>query len=366
MKTGWFSVLIFIAFLGCRPESGVYKQAPLNADLMPDDAMLITYLEAQIEEYPEEEDNYIKLAEIYRKQHNDEKALDVLKKGQRFIPENADLLINLASLYLDTKDKENLSATLKTISKLAPDDIKFLKLSSGYSLLLKDFNNALFFANRAILANQYDDEGYFLRGQAYLLNKDSLTALESLEEAWQLKKSMKIFDAALDLSLALRQHVRAKRYLSEVKRANPHEKFCFYEGKFLNETKQLDSAKAVLTRCLRTDPDEIRVNFELARNYYRSGDPDSALTFIDNYLNSMPDDVEVLLFKARILSSQNQYTAALDIYQKVMEVDSTSTAANTGIKNMQRRLERIRVLRRKENVKKQIEEFKKIETKPVL
>ncbi len=359
-------ILFIILFLGCRPESGVYRQAPLKEELMPDNAMLIRYLEEQMEEYPEEEDSYIKLAEIYRGQGNDEKALDILKKGQRYIPENPDLLIKLAWLYLDAKNKDDLSATLKTLREIAPDNMEFLKLSSGYSLLLNDYNNALFFANRAILTNQYDDEGYFLRGQAYLLNNDSLTAMESFEEAWQLKRSMNNFAGALDLSLALGQHVRAARYLSEAKRANPHEQFCYYDGKFLNETKQLDSARAVLKRCLEIDPGDKRVEFELAKNHSRSNNPDSAVVFLDKYLNSSPDDIGALLFKAKLLDRQANYTVALEYYQKVMAIDSTSSIAAAGVRNVKRKLARVRALRRKENVKKQAEEFRTIKTKPVL
>ena len=366
MKTGWLSVLLIIFIWACKPESGVYKQSPLDENLMPDNEVLIRHLVEQIEENPEKDDSYIKLAEIYRKQGDDEKALQLLEKGVRNVSGNVTLLISLARAHLDAGHKKDLSATLKLIHDIDPDNPEYLKLSAGYSLLMKDFNNALFFANRAILANQYDDEGYLLRGQAYLLNKDSLTAMESMEEAWQLKRSMKNFSEAFTLALALGQHQRAIRYLSEIKRAKPHENFCYFDGKYLNETGRLDSARSVLIRCHERNPDEVRIDLELTKNFLKDNKFDSARYFIDRYLDKKPGDVQAVLLKAHLLDRQARYTDALEMYQKAMGMDSTSVQAEKGVKIMKQKLARINAIRRKERVKKQVEEFKPIGTKPVL
>lgn len=273
---------------GCKSKVGLHEVVNFDEGNKASDEVYIKFLSEQIDHYPGEEDNYIKLATIYTHQNNTTKAKNLLQRAEVENPENLTILIHLAALYLNDEDIENLSASLKTIRNKDPDNMDFLKLSAGYSLLLKDYTNAIFFANRAILANPYDDENFFLRGSAQLINRDSLSALISFEEAYKFKNSYKNLSGVFDVALAVGDKLKAKAYLEEYTSNNSNEQLCYEWGAYFREIGALDTSRYLLENCLNYKPDESRINFELAKIYYQQNNVDSALHYVNNYLGSKP------------------------------------------------------------------------------
>ena len=352
-------------FFGCSQKSGIHEVVTFNEQIEASDDVYISFLTNQIDKYPEEGDNYIKLATIYKGQKNKSKAIELLQKAVKENPENVDILISLCQFYLEGEDIEKLSSTLKVIQKNDPDNMEFLKLSSGYSLLLNDYTNAIFFANRAILVNPYDDENLYLRGGAQLLIKDSLSALISFEEAYKKDNSYKNFSKVFDVSLALGDHNKAGTYLSEFSSGAVSDELCYEWGAFYRETGRKDTAKMILLKCEVENPEEPRVKLELAKIYLSANNIDSSQYYVNQYLTLKPKDIAAYVLKAKTLERISYYSEAKKLYNLALEIDSTSTLASNGLENLERRAAYLRLVKRKESVQRQVETLKPLNSKKI-
>ena len=349
----------------CAPKDGIYEIVEIGEDKKAPEQIYINYLSDQIERFPEEEDNYIKLAAVYKKQGGEVKAIKLLERAEKNNPDNVEIMLCLAELYLEEEEKEKLSASLNSVRKIDPDNMKFLKLSAGYALLLKDYTNAIFFANRAMLANPYDDENYYLRGSAQLINRDSLNALISFEEAYKLKNSYRNFSKIFDVSLATGERNKAKSYLDGFSIRFPETDLCYEWGTFFNETGRRDTSIRILTRCLQTKPEENRLNLELAKYYNKINNIDSTLWFVNKYLESKHSGTEGHVLKAKTLEKINYLTEARKLYKSALEVDSTSILAQRGLENLERKVAYLRLVKRKEEVQRQVETMKPLNSKVI-
>jgi len=341
----------------------MHKVVQIDQQVAASEDLYIRYLTDQIEQYPDQEDSYLKLADIYLNQNNTPKAINLLRTANKEIPESLDVLIHLSTLYLYQEDIDNLSYSLRRIKRISPDHMDFLKLSAGYSLLLNDYTNAIFYANRAMLANPYDDENFFLRGSAQLINDDSLSAIKSFEEAYKLKKSYKNFSKCFDVLLAVNENSRAKEYLDDYSALNPDEQLCYEFGSYFSAMRERDRAKSVFIKCLVDDQNEERVNYELAKIYYQYNDVDSALFYINQYLDSQPKGTAGLVLKAKTLEKISYFTEARKLYYTALEVDSTSTLAHLGLENLEKKVSYLQLKKRKESLRRQVEVLKPLNSK---
>ncbi len=365
MKYLPFIFLLFPLFFisNCKPKDGIHKIVHPEDHGRASDEIYIRFLSEQIDRYPEEKDNYIKLAHIYSNQGEVTKAKHLLQKAKEENVDNIDILLNLSALYLLEEDIQSLSSTLKKIREINPDNVEFLRLSAGYALLLRDYTNAIFFANRAMLANPYDDENYSLRGRAQLINRDSLSALISFEEAYMLKNSYKNFAEKFELVLALGDHGRAKVFIDEYLMKNPEQQLCYEWGAYYNEVGNRDTANLILTKCLSDKPEEPRVNYELAKIHYHEYNTDSTLLYLDRYLELDPRAIDGYVLKAKTMERINHFTEARNLYNTALEVDSTSLLASKGLDNLDRKVAYLRLVQRKEEVQKQVEKLKPLNSK---
>ena len=239
----------------------------------------------------------------------------------------------------------------------------FLKLSSGHSLLQRDITNAIFYANRAMLANPYDDENYYLRGSAQLLNNDSINAISSLEEAYNLKKSYKNFAKYFDVILALKKYDPARTLLDDYALKNPEAELCNKQGAYFVATKEWKKAKSILLSCLDLKEDEQQIKLELAKIYYRYNESDSSLHYVNDFLNANPNSTSAMILKAKTLEQISYFTEARKLYNAALEVDSTSTLAIKGLENLDRKVAYLRLKKRKESLQRQVEVLKPLNSK---
>ncbi len=360
-----FFFSIFIFWFGCKPDYGAHKIIAIEGQHEASDDVYIEFLGDQIDRNPGEEYNYIKLAKIYLERNDISKSLEILKVAQKENPESLGVLVGLSNIYLELEDAAELSVILKSISKIDPDDVGFLKASAGYSLLLHDYTNAIYFSNRAILLNPFDDENMYLRGSAQLINKDSVSALASFEEAYKLKESYTNFYKIFQISLAIGNSEQAKNILNQYSLKNSEAELCYEWGAYFNEVASYDTARIILIKCQAEKPDEKRIFYELAKNYYKSNDTDSALIFVDRYLAESPKGIDGLIFKAKMLERRRDYNEAKKIYQTAIEKDSTSILAINGLENLERKVAYLRLVKRKEEAQRQTDNLKPLDSKEI-
>jgi len=365
VKSWCFLLLSICCFQqGCKPDHSLHRIVEYGASNSGLDDTYITYLQEQIRRDPGIGENYVKLAEIYTQQRKNDQAITLLEDAREETDEELKVLLGLGKLYLEKEDVANLSKTLKSIRQIDPDNIVFLKLSAGYSVLRNDYTNANFFANRAILFNPYDDESIFLSASAKLVNKDSISALQGFEEAYELKSSANNFSMLFELLLVLDETQKAATYLEEFEQENRSANTCFFRGAYLNEVGQKDSARTVLKSCLDDDFSQGRISFELAKSYFPQ-QADSVIFYADQYLTSKSSEIPAMVLKAKALELKSYYTEARALYQDAIKLDSTSTIAMDGLNNLERKVAYLRLKRKKEDVQRDLDLFKPLDNRVI-
>jgi tetratricopeptide (TPR) repeat protein len=348
----------------CEQEQGSHEIVDLKNTAKASEDVYIEYLLEEIDDSPDVSANYIKLTELYENQQKSTEKRRLLLKARRETNEDPEILVALGKIYLENNDAEELSPILRSIQEKDPENLGFLKLSAGYALLKNDYENAVFFANRGLLINPYDDECVYLLGEAKLMGKDSLSALEIFREAYALQNSRKNFDKVFETAVALKEAEEARTYLEKFEQHMPELETCYYWGMYYNRINQKDSARMVLSGCRPEAPRSVVVDFELARTYYPS-QPDSVFYYLDRYLKTSPEDVQALVLKAKTLENMKYYTDARKIFQLAIKIDSTSTLAREGLNNLDRKVAYLRLKQRKENVKKEFESLKPLNSKEI-
>jgi tetratricopeptide (TPR) repeat protein len=358
-------VCLFAFLSRCGQKKGVDELVFITDANRAPDEVYIDYLTDAIDRDPKGTDKYLKLADIYKNRNQSAQALALLQNAEEKNPDNVEILLGIAEMHLENRDAKALSKTLNKIRKTDPDNIEFLKLSAAYSLLRKDYTNAVFFANRAMLTNPYDDEILYLRGSAMLINFDSINALQSFEEAYNLKNSHKNFSELFGLAITLNKTDEAKKYLDDFSSKNPDAQLCFEEGVFLHKKGALDSAKTVLKGCLPKSDNKPKINYELAKIYFEENLTDSAGYYVNLYLGNKPSAVNGYILKGEILEKMNQYSNAEEFYKRALEIDSTHRLASMRLENLERKIAYLQLLKRKENVQRQVEELKPLNSKVI-
>lgn len=365
-----FAIFIFfllpsVLYFGCKPKYGAHKIVYFEEQNRASEEVNIRYLTNQIDAFPKEAENYIKLARLYQDQDNDTKALAILEEAEKGNPENVDILINLATFYLQNKNIEKLSIKLNTLAEIDPNNLEYLKLSAAYSIFIEDHANAIFFVNRALLDNPFDHESLNIRGCAQLMNGDSVASLISFEESYQLKNSYKNFTKLFDVSLAMGDYDKAGKYLEEISTNNTGLNLYYEWGAYYNKIGENERAKFFLVKCLMENPEESRVNIELAKNYYSTNNIDSTIYFADKYLGTNPKATGAYVLKASAMEKVYQYTEARKIYNQALEIDSTSILASNGLKNLERKVAYLRLKKRQEEVQKQEDTLRQLDSQEI-
>jgi tetratricopeptide (TPR) repeat protein len=357
-------MLLLVFLFGCEAKYSIHEVVDINNQGAALQDTYILFLQDQIESDPKVIENYIKLTSIYKEQDRNEKALLLLQRASRETDQEISIMLELGKLYLEAGDVENLSVVLKSIRKQAEENMEFLKLSAGYALLRKDYTNAIFFANRAILINPYDDENIYMMASAKLINKDSLSAYQSFKEAYELKQSGKNFVKMYELSLALKKTNEAKHYLRDFEQTNKELDCCYFWGGYYNAIAQKDSARTILLNCSDSQFSGNSVKLELAKSYYPN-DIDSVLYHLNNFLTKAPQNIPGIVLKAKALEQTGFYTESRQLYESAIKIDSTSTLALNGLNNLERKVAYLRLVKRKENVKRELDTFKPLNSKEI-
>lgn len=356
--------IILLSFAGCDPPVGIHSVVDLDQKVSTIDDTYVKYLLNQIQDDPKATDNYVKLSGIYEIQNKSEEAIRTLQKGVKATDENTKVLVELGKLYVKTENTDQLSDILKSLRNAEPDNIDFLKLSSGYALLLEDAENAVFFANRALLANPADDENYYLLASGKLLSKDSISALNTFEEAYRLRGSYDNFFKVFDLAINIGATEKAREYLLDFEDMNRAVNYCYHRGALYNATGKRDSARWVLQYCENAPIREERIDYELAKTFYPD-QTDSVLFYVNKALEKQPGYLQALLLKAKTLDRQGNYNGARGVYEFAIQMDSTYTLATQGLNNLERKVAYLRLVKRKESLQRDLEILKPLNSKTI-
>jgi len=358
---GIFTVMI-IASCGHRHAS--YEIVELPESQKNQGELFIPYLKEQISRQPNEPSNYLKLARIYLDQNKPDEAKTLLQNGNSHQEKNLEILAMLSNIYLNEKDTTSLRANVSRMRKLDPEYDGTLILSAEYGLLAHQPDNAIYYSNRAILKNPYNDHCRLLLGKAYLMKKDSASALHNFQQAFSMHNTYENFSNLFSLSLATGQFEQARALIAEFGSEETSPPINLERAMYYNAVNEYDSARVSLDKCRIESSDENAALFEWAKYYYATKN-DSAMQTLNQYLYHFPEDTRAMILKARMKSADGATMDAIDLYKSVLLSDSTSAIARTELEILERKVAYLRLIKRKDETQKQLEIIKPLGAKQI-
>jgi tetratricopeptide (TPR) repeat protein len=106
------------------------------------------------------------------------------------------------------------------------------------------------------------------------------------------------------------------------------------------------------------------VSYEIAKSFYPE-QVDSVLLYTDEALSLQPRYLQALVLKAKVLDRQGNLEQARSFYESAIQIDSTYTIALQGLDNLERKVAYLRLVKRKENVQRDLELFKPLNSKKI-
>ncbi|OWT32407.1 hypothetical protein BGI41_07830 [Methanobrevibacter sp. 87.7] len=189
--------------------SSYKKDLLLNKLSVKDDFKLVDKKGNNIENYVSFYENNLKKLED--KAVNDESLYDKYKDefifktifdsyDEKYEDDITNIILK-ANLLFDHKKYLNVFGYLTEADKLLPKNINILLLKSGNLLFLEEFQDALKYANMALVLDKFNFIGWVFKAYAHLYLKDIFNALQSFNVALTLNKTDKSIWRLYELTL---------------------------------------------------------------------------------------------------------------------------------------------------------------------
>lgn len=351
------SIFSFLACLlllatGCSEREKV--SSPADFDMNISDKTSIAYLSDLIRRRPENADNYLRLAQIYFDAGNLKMAQRTLHDAEGKVDERERIELELTRYYLESGEIAIAETHFNNISALE-GSIDYQIIQAALLVHKGFYDRAMQVITSSLAKDPGHSRLYYLRAVAQRSMADTVAALESYEKAVYCKDvGFSTVIEYLDYLVALDQ---VDQFFSKYSALPPHlksraETKLILTNVYVNEGK-LDSAQVVLHSI-----DELDALGEkyliLAKVHLDQREYDSARYYAE-LSNRQDNTVESKLLLARVNDITQNYQAAEDIYQEILEADSTQAIAREELEKLRRKIRYLRELKMREQRRRERE-----------
>lgn len=247
MTTRFFFLTLAATLLFTACKTGSTEEAAANAKA---DSLSVKLNSPELKavnkallENPEDPELYLKRAKIYMSIKQLREAEGDTKRAIRLDSTKADYYTTLVDVYFSQNNTRLAKELLEIIEKRFPDNTEgLLKLSELY-FIVRQYQKAIDYANKALKIDEHLAQAYFLKGSIYRESGDTARAISSLETA--VEQDNKFEDAFFDIGVmyAARKNPIALEYYENVIRINPNnENVKYARAKLLQDLGRTDEA----------------------------------------------------------------------------------------------------------------------------
>lgn len=258
------------------------------------------YFKQVLVDEPNSADVYYHLGDVYRFEGKYTEAMSAYNQGIKLDANFAPSYLGKGQIYLaqsPVKLEEALQNFSKAVELDPAYDEAYMQLAET-SLKLNDPAGALTWLQKVGPDTANTARAELVRAQAYLLTGENQKALDSIQKARQLDRSLlpiyKVWAKALQLT-----------------------------GKYQ------ESIQPLLTVIDKT-PADFEAQALLAQAYYEIGDSDKAYSLLSSVIKQNSKSVEAYLLRAEIYLKQGKIDEASDDYNSVLRIDYNNFDANLG------------------------------------
>ena len=239
-------------------------------------------------------------------------------------------ILNALKYYLKAEE-QGISQCYPKAEKQSSVNAKlYYNISCCYSLI-KDYKNALIYANKEIFTDKTSSKGYYRRGTIYCECGNLDEALESYLEAEKCVPDHNFFDqmywSMSNIYLNKQDFENAQKYIEKaISINNKNADFYFTKGGLNYIQKNFSEALRLYKKAYelgRRDSDlivVISITYIILKKYKL------ALAFIDKHLPSSQDKCSLLFSKASALYMLKKYQEAKEILEELHKINPTDIA----------------------------------------
>jgi tetratricopeptide (TPR) repeat protein len=200
-------------------------------------------INAQLLKNPADAQLYNERALVYMRIKQLPEAVFDAKRAIKFDSTNATYYLTLVDAYFAQNSTKLAKELLEILERKFPDNVEaLLKLSELY-FLVRQYQKAIDYVNKALEVDKNSAKAYFLKGSIYKESGDTNRAISSLETSIEQDNTYE--DAFYDLGLiyAARKNPLAFEYYISVLRINPkNEQASYARAKLLQDLGKIDEA----------------------------------------------------------------------------------------------------------------------------
>lgn len=237
------------------------------------------------------------IAEIYTAEGNISEAINFEKAIIKTEGETERACVALADLYLKLNDESEAERYYKKALAINPKSEKAVLGVCEYLLAKNDIAEALRIFTNAKNAGIESEAVLLLYANTCLRVKDFAVAKEIIQKLYQKNK-------------------------------NSIEVLKLY-GKLFSLLGQRESAEKIFLQILQKAPSEIGLRFDLATQYYESGDYQNARIQLERYLIEKPRDTEAQILLGKCYEKIKLFDKAQKQYEAVLKDDPKNLPAMT-------------------------------------
>ena len=245
---------------------------------------------------------YLTLIDVYFAQNNTRLAKETLLKVEKKFPENTETLLKLAELYY----------------------------------LVRQYQNAITYVNKALKIDESLAKGYYLKGSIYRESGDTSLAISSLETA--IEQDNRFEDAFYDLGVvyAARKNPLALQYYTNTLRINPDNQNALYaRARYYQSSGETEKAiieyKNMVSKVKSCD----QCYYNLGAIYFGlKNNPDLAIDYFTKAIEVNPNYLEAYFARAFTYAKQKNNASAKADYNMCLKLQPDYEDAINGLNEL--------------------------------
>ncbi len=238
-------LLILTLFFACKPTAEKEMEATAKTDslLKVINSPELEAINKKIIKTPDDATLYNERANLYIQFKQFAEAINDAKRAARLDSSNATYYMTIVDALFASNKTRDAKEVLERLEKKFPENTEaLLKLSELY-FLIKQYQKAIDYVNKALKVDENIAKGYYLKGSIYRESGDTAKALSSLETATE--QDNKYEDAFYDIGViySARKKTIAFDYFNTVLKLNPNNENAKYaRAKLLQDLEKYDEA----------------------------------------------------------------------------------------------------------------------------
>jgi tetratricopeptide (TPR) repeat protein len=291
---------------------------------------------AQLLKNPDDAQLYNERALIYMRIKQLSEAVFDAKRAIKFDSTNATYYLTLVDAYFAQNSTKLAKELLEILEKKFPDNVEaLLKLSELY-FLVRQYQKAIDYVNKALEVDKNSAKAYFLKGSIYKESGDTNRAISSLETSVEQDNTYE--DAFYDLGLiyAARKNPLAFEYYNSVARINPkNEQVNYARAKLLQDLGKIDEAISTYENILAKNKNCDQCCYNIGAIYLElKNDPKKAIDYFSKAIALNPAYANAYFARGYAYSKLNDKKNAKADYNACLSIEPNHDGAIMGINKL--------------------------------